>query len=88
MIYRFAINGNLVNETSKQTVLIVSAILFGLPHYMGYPNGIVGVIMAGILGYVLSKSTYETQGIGIAWAIHFIQDVIIFSALFMMNMTS
>ncbi|TAE80973.1 MAG: CPBP family intramembrane metalloprotease, partial [Bacteroidetes bacterium] len=71
--------------TSKTTVLLLSAILFGLPHYAGFPNGPIGVVMAGVLGYILSKATYETQGIGIAWVIHFLQDVIIFTALFMMN---
>jgi membrane protease YdiL (CAAX protease family) len=88
IIYRFAINGNLINDTSKIIVLLISAMLFGLPHYLGYPNGIIGVLMAGVLGYVLSKATYETQGIGIAWTIHFIQDIIIFTSLFMMNIKS
>lgn len=85
IIYRFAINGNLSQHYSKLIVLITSALLFGLPHYMGYPSGVVGVMMAGLLGYILSKATYETKGLGIAWAIHFVQDVIIFTALFMMN---
>lgn len=86
MIYRFAINGNLIALASKLIVLSISAVLFGLPHYLGYPSGIVGVIMAGLLGYILSKATYETQGVGIAWTIHFVQDVVIFTALFMMNL--
>ncbi len=85
MIYRFAVNGNLPGITSKINVLIISAILFGLPHYFGYPSGFIGVIMSGLLGYILSKATYETQGFGVAWIIHFIQDIIIFTALFMMN---
>jgi len=88
MIYRFAINGNLINNTPKITVIVISAVLFGLPHYMGFPSGIIGIIMAGFLGYILSKITYETQGIGIAWTIHFIQDIIIFTALFMINIKS
>jgi hypothetical protein len=88
MIYRFAINGNLINNTPKITVIVISAVLFGLPHYMGFPSGIIGIIMAGFLGYILSKITYETQGIVIAWTIHFIQDIIIFTALFMINIKS
>lgn len=44
--------------------------------------------MAGVLGYVLCKATLETTGLGIAWVIHFVQDVIIFTALFMMNVKS
>ena len=86
IIYRVAVNGNLMNYVPKFQVLIVSAILFGLPHYQGYPNGVMGVIMASILGYVLSKVTYETEGIGMAWTIHFVQDIIIFTALLMMNL--
>lgn len=85
IIYRFAINGNLMNQAPKTIILTVSAILFGIPHYIGFPSGIIGVIMAGILGYILSKATFETNGIGIAWGIHFLQDIIIFSALIMMN---
>jgi len=85
IIYRFVLMGNIIGSTPKLSVLLISAILFGLPHFAGFPSGIIGVIMAGLLGYILSKATYETQGIGLAWTIHFIQDVIIFTAIFMMN---
>ena len=85
IIYRFGINGNLLRSTPQLSIFIISAFLFGLPHYLGYPSGFIGVIMAGLLGYILSKATHETQGIGIACTIHFVQDVIIFTALFMMN---
>jgi membrane protease YdiL (CAAX protease family) len=85
LIYRFAIHGNLINIAPKMTILLVSAVLFGVPHFYGFPSGFIGVLMAGVLGYVLSKATYETGGLGIAWVIHFVQDIIIFTALFMMN---
>jgi len=85
LIYRFAINGNLRSVIPKAAVLLISAVLFGLPHYNGFPNGVLGVIMAGVLGYVLSKATFETGGLGIALGIHFVQDVIIFTAMMMMN---
>ncbi len=85
ILYRFVINGNLSPLVSTSSIFMISAILFGLPHYFGYPSGGIGMLMAGVLGYILSKATNETQGIGIAWVIHFIQDVIIMSALFMMN---
>lgn len=85
IIYRFVINGNLAGIVPKVAILMLSGILFGIPHYMGYPNGIAGVIMSAMLGYILSKATYETNGLGIALTIHFIQDLIIFTALFMMN---
>jgi uncharacterized protein len=85
LIFRFSIVGGLFNHYPKLTILIVSAILFGLPHYFGYPNGFIGILMSGILGYILCKATIETKGLSIAWTIHFIQDIIIFTALMMMN---
>jgi uncharacterized protein len=85
IIYRFGILGNINATNSKTAVLILSAVLFGLPHYFGNPSGIIGVLMAGILGYILSKASYETQGLGIACVIHFVQDAIIFTSLFMIK---
>lgn len=85
LIFRFGIVGGLFNQYSKTTILILSAILFGLPHYFGNPSGVTGVFMSGVLGYILCKATIETKGIGVALTIHFVLDVIIFTALFMMN---
>lgn len=85
LIFRFGIVGGLFNHYPKLTILIISAILFGLPHYFGFPNGFMGVLMSGVLGYILCKATIETKGLSIAWAIHFVQDIIIFTALLMMN---
>lgn len=85
LIFRFSLVAGLFDHYSKFTILVVSAVLFGVPHFFGWPNGILGVIMAGVLGYVLCKATIETKGFAIAWIIHFVQDVIIFTALFMMN---
>ncbi len=64
-----------------KTIPIVSALIFGTVHYWGNPGGIFGVILAGFLGWLLAKSILETKGIFWAWLIHFLQDVIIFSAL-------
>lgn len=85
LIFRFGIVGGLVDQYSARIILIISAVLFGLPHYVGFPSGFIGVVMAGILGYILCKATIEIKGISIAWGIHFIQDLIIFTALMMMS---
>jgi membrane protease YdiL (CAAX protease family) len=85
LIFRFGVVGGLFNDFSKLTIMILSALLFGLPHYFGWPSGIIGVIMSGALGYILCKATIETKGLSMAWTIHFVQDLIIFSALVMMN---
>ncbi|MGY6561578.1 MAG: CPBP family intramembrane glutamic endopeptidase [Luteibaculaceae bacterium] len=86
IIFRFGVIAGLDGHYPKQGIQILSAILFGLPHYFGNPSGIIGVLMAGFLGYVLCKAALETQGLGIAWFIHFIQDVIIYLALFSLNL--
>lgn len=85
LIFRFGVVGALFDYYPKLTILITSAVLFGLPHYFGWPSGIVGILMSGVLGYILCKATIETKGLSIAWTIHFVQDIIIFTALFMMN---
>lgn len=60
---------------------LVSALIFGTVHYWGNPGGFLSVIVAGFLGWLLTKSILETNGIFWAWLIHFIQDIIIFSAI-------
>lgn len=61
---------------------LLSAIVFGAAHWWGSPGGPVGIIMSGFLGYALARSVVETRGMFWAFLIHFIQDLIIFSALF------
>jgi uncharacterized protein len=84
MIYRMGIVSPLTKLLSPMTIFIISAILFGLPHLAGMPSGLIGATMAGVLGLVLAKSLYETNGFFWAWTIHFIQDVIIIGTLFLM----
>jgi len=61
----------------------LSAIIFGTVHYFGHPGGVPGVLMAAFIGWFLAKSMLETKGFFWALMIHFLQDVLIFSALFM-----
>jgi membrane protease YdiL (CAAX protease family) len=63
---------------SRQAVLL-AAVFFGIGHYYGIPYGIIGVVMSGFLGWFLGKAMVETRGLGWAWFIHFVQDVLIFS---------
>jgi uncharacterized protein len=85
MIYRMGIISPLKGLLSPITIYIISALFFGLPHIAGMPNGLIGATMAGVLGFVLAKSLYETNGFFWAWAIHFLQDVIIIGSLFLMT---
>ncbi|MFD2700931.1 CPBP family intramembrane glutamic endopeptidase [Paenibacillus shunpengii] len=60
----------------------LAALTFGIVHYFGNPGGIAGVLMAAFIGWFLAKSMLETKGFFWALTIHFLQDVVIFTALF------
>ena len=81
-IFRMGIVSPLYGQLSVPIIAIISGVLFGLPHYFGQPSGPVGVLMAGFLGWLLALSLIETQGLFLAWAIHFAQDVVIFVSMF------
>jgi membrane protease YdiL (CAAX protease family) len=63
----------------------LTAVFFGLAHYFGQPSGWLGVAMATIAGFIWGKSMLETRGVGWAFGIHFVQDLVIFYFLAMSN---
>jgi len=63
----------------KNQSLILTTIFFGIGHYYGVPNGIIGVLLSAFLGWFLGKSILETKGFFWAWFIHFITDIPIFT---------
>lgn len=98
LIVLFALNNSFVEEvTFRHTFASIveyhklnpnisnamSMIIFGSVHSFGTPGKIPGVLLAGFLGWFLSKSIHETKGFFWAWLIHFVQDVIIMTALFL-----
>lgn len=82
-ITRFSLVAALYGRVPPAAIYVASALLFGLPHYFGVPGGVIGSLMAGFLGWLLAKSVVETGGGFWAWFIHFLQDVIIFTGLFL-----
>ncbi len=81
MTYKASFLSVLEDVMGKHQSLWLMAAYFGLGHYYGVPYGVIGVIMAGFLGWFLGKSMLETRGLWWAWFIHFWQDVLIFSFL-------
>ena len=63
----------------KQQALLITTIYFGIGHFYGVPNGLLGVLLSAFLGWFLGKSLLETKGFFWAWFIHFLPDVIIFT---------
>lgn len=58
--------------------IAATSILFGLAHFGGHPSGFSGVAMAAFFAWIVARSVVDTRGLGWAWSLHFIQDVIIF----------
>lgn len=85
VIFRMGIVFPLYSQMATPVILLISGIVFGLPHYFGQPSGMIGVLMAGFLGWLLAMSVVETQGIFLAWAIHFVQDIVIIFSIFAMQ---
>lgn len=79
VVYRLGVIVPLAGSVATDYILIISAVAFGAPHLRGMPNGIMGALMAGLLGWLLAKSVVETNGFFWAWSIHCLQDVVIFS---------
>ena len=79
MTYKASFLSVLENPVGKRQALLLMATFFGIGHYYGVPYGIIGVLMASFLGWLLGKSMLETRGFAWAWFIHFLQDVLIFS---------
>ena len=63
-----------------QSAILMSSALFGLAHYFGTPGGPLGVVLAGLLGWLLAKSMIETRGFVWAFLLHFIADFIVFGS--------
>jgi membrane protease YdiL (CAAX protease family) len=76
--YRAALLAPLHSVVGPSQAMLITATYFGISHYYGIPYGVIGVIMAGFLGWLLSKGMLETKGLFWPWFIHFCQDVAAF----------
>ena len=88
MIYRLGIIVPLYNVIGAEEIILLSAVIFGLVHFGGMPHGLIGMFMAGFLGWFLAKAVVETHGIFWAWFIHFIQDVVIYIGFIVHNIAT
>ncbi|MFM1787362.1 MAG: hypothetical protein RL228_1312 [Actinomycetota bacterium] len=88
IIFRFIAVNTLSSVVSSATVAIASGVAFGLPHYFGSPGKIIGVFMAGALGWVMANAMVETGGFAISWFIHFIQDIPIMAMMLLTSFSS
>jgi membrane protease YdiL (CAAX protease family) len=73
----------LTNVVSSREAFLLAATLFGVGHYFGQPSGWGGVFLAGFAGWIWAKSMVETRGFVCAFAMHFVQDLVVFCFLAM-----
>jgi hypothetical protein len=77
--YKASILSVLDGPLGRRDALRMVGAYFGIAHFYGVPYGLVGVGLAWFLGWILARSMAETRGMGWAWFIHFVQDVLIFT---------
>jgi membrane protease YdiL (CAAX protease family) len=80
-LYRSALLPQALPVFGKGASLILVAAWFGIAHYFGMPNGITGVILTTIAGWVFAKSMVETRGMGGALFMHFVSDFTIYMVI-------
>ncbi len=62
--------------------VMIQAWLFGVVHYLrGFPNGMWGLFMAGIYGFMLGVLRRRSQGMLAPWLAHICADMVIFAIL-------
>ena len=88
MTYKASFLSVLEDVAGKPQALLLMAAYFGIFHFYGIPYGVIGVLMATFLGWLLGKSMLETRGLFWAWFIHFLQDVLIFIFLAIGSVTA
>lgn len=81
LTYKASLLSVLEGPVGGRQSLAMVAVFFGAAHFYGVPYGLVGVVLAGFLGWLLARSMLETRGMFWAWFVHFWQDVLIFSFL-------
>ncbi|PZR71324.1 MAG: hypothetical protein DLM73_16120 [Chthoniobacterales bacterium] len=79
--FRSVLLAHLRHFLSPAEAVFLTAFLFGLGHFYGQPSGPIGVVMAGIAGWIWARSMIETRGFVWAFFIHMVQDIVIFSFL-------
>lgn len=77
-LFRSAILSTTEHAIGTRHAWAISAIYFGIAHFWGVPYGWLGVALASLMGWILSKAMLETRGFFWSWWIHFLQDVVIF----------
>jgi uncharacterized protein len=75
--YRCVLLGQGLPLFGATQALLMTTVVFAFGHWFGHPSGPTGVVLAGLAGYIWGRSIISTKGIGWAWIIHGVQDLVI-----------
>jgi membrane protease YdiL (CAAX protease family) len=82
VLYRAGPLGPLARAVGPRAGVWILAVWFGLGHvYGGIPSGVMGFVMAGLLGLLWGKAMIDTRGLAVPWALHFSADAAIYTFL-------
>ncbi len=63
---------------SQQMALVLQAVIFGLMHVRGFPSGLSGMIVAGVIGLAFGHLRLRTRGILAPWLAHAIVNALMY----------
>ncbi len=81
LLFRLTLAQGLSLVLGASAIAGLAALLFGGPHWFGHPGRLIGVILAGFMGWFLTLSVLQTGGLGWALVIHGAQDVVILTTM-------
>ncbi|MFE9657868.1 CPBP family intramembrane glutamic endopeptidase [Micromonospora sp. NPDC006431] len=77
LLFRGVLQTELINTWGIHLALVIESVAFGISHANGIPSGPLGIVMAGVWGYLLSVIRLRTGGIGYPFAAHVVANTTI-----------
>ncbi|MEL6827116.1 MAG: CPBP family intramembrane glutamic endopeptidase [Pseudomonadota bacterium] len=81
VVWRGILLRALIKKSNATVAVVVSAASFGIAHFHGVPNGILGVILSGFYAVLLSLLALRTGGIFAPIVTHIFADIAVFIAV-------